>query len=91
MNNILLAATTMTLSKMNNDVIAAAFNALTGFDKIGSGNLAFKIMKDANLIRDNGQAKDKETLLTALSLEINQRIVFKLDTTKEWEQKCTNT
>lgn len=76
MNNILLAATTMTLSKMNDDVIAAAFNALIDFDSIGPENLAFKIMKDANLIRENGQAKDKETLLTALSLEIDQRIVF---------------
>ncbi len=76
MKNLLLVFTIMTLNKMNNDIIAAANNALTGFDRIAPENLAFKTMKEAVLIREDGCPSDSESLLAALSFEINRRSAF---------------
>lgn len=73
MNNKLLEVTIIVLSIKSNDVLAAAFLALTVFGRIPPENLAFEAMKDAVLIRENGQPFDGETLLAALSFEINRR------------------
>lgn len=74
MKNALLAPTIIMLSKMNNDIIAAANNALTGFGRIVPENLAFTTMKGANLIREDGRPFDDETLLAALSFETNRQV-----------------
>lgn len=70
----LLAATMMTLKDMPNDVLVAAHNSLTGFGKIYPENYAWQIMQEVNLIREDGYPYDSESLLAALSFEINRRL-----------------
>lgn len=74
MNKQLLVVTIIALQRMDNNTLAAANNALTGFGKIGRGCLAFEPMKDAALIREDGRPADNETLLAGLSFEINRRV-----------------
>lgn len=74
MDKQLLAVTVMALERMDNIVLAAANNGLTGFGRLNERNLAYKPFLDASLIREDGVAYDKETLLDALSFEINRRV-----------------
>lgn len=74
MNNALLAVTVITLERMDNLTLAVANNSLTGFGKVSENCLAFKPMKEANLIRPDGTPYDKETLLDGLNFEINRRV-----------------
>ena len=74
MNKILVVTALLHIEPMSNIVLAAANNAITGFNKITPPNLAFEPMKKAMLIKDDGTPFDKESLLAALSLEINKRI-----------------
>ncbi len=66
--------TILTLKKLDNDILASANLGISGFGKIGKFNLAYEKMKDLSLIDEDGYAKEKETLLKALSHIINERV-----------------
>ena len=74
MDNPLLIASILSVRGLDNNTIAAANNALSGFGKVSKANLAFDTMKDINLIRENGKPYDSESLLDALSFVIQERL-----------------
>ena len=69
----LTAVTIIAIREMDNLVLAAANNILSFSDKVPQNNLAYQALRDAGLLRDDGTPADKETLLAALSFEINRR------------------
>jgi len=73
-NRTLTIVTVLALGPMDNLVLAAANNALNFTGKIAARNAAFESMYNANLIKDDGSPYDKESLLDALSYEINRRV-----------------
>lgn len=70
----LVAVTVIALERMSNIALASANNALTGFGKLSKGNHGYKSMLDASMIREDGVPQDIESLLSALSFEINRRV-----------------
>lgn len=56
MNTTVAAVFSLSLQTMPPDVIAAANNGLTGFGKIGPGNVAYQAFRDAELIKEDGTA-----------------------------------
>ncbi len=75
MNKQLLATIVFVLGRMDNAVLALANIALHGHCPIiPPGNLAFEPLLEAHLINEDGTAIDNETLLGALSFEINHRL-----------------
>jgi len=74
MVNPVLVTTILSLSALDNNVLAAAYNGLFSFGKISQQNLAFDPMLKAFLIREDGRAHDHEILLHALSHSVNERI-----------------
>ena len=72
--DMLVAVTVVALQQMSNIALASANNALTGFGKLSKGNHGYKPMLDASMIHEDGVPQDIESLLSALSFEINRRV-----------------
>lgn len=65
----------MILGDMENSALKAANLALSGFGRIGIKNLAYAPFLEAGLIKESGKSTfEKEYLLDALSIEINNRV-----------------
>ena len=68
-----LTVMVLSISELDNDILAAANNGINGFGNIGKGNQAFKPMRNLGLIDDSGKAIDDE-LSEALTFEVNKRV-----------------
>ena len=73
MNNATVATIVLTLEKMSNDIVAAASNGLRVFGKVSPVNISHQSMLDADLIKEDGTAIDKEELPKALEFEVLRR------------------
>ena len=64
----------MSLRTFSDGELAALNNALTGFGHVPEQNIGYKRAVDGSLLKLSGHPWDKESLLTALSFEINRRV-----------------
>lgn len=71
--NPLIVTTVMLLEGMECLVLSSAMLSLTGFGDIGKETVAYEPMLKANLINENGTAKEHASLVQALDYEINKR------------------
>jgi len=70
----LAAITAISLESMSDIVLAVASNAVQGFGKLSTENMAFSHLRELGLIREDGVPMDKESLIAALSAVINGRV-----------------
>ncbi len=73
LNTALVAVTVLALEEMSEDALYAAYAALTGFGAMNPAHTGFDDMKKAELIDEEGRARELESLLAALKYEIERR------------------
>ncbi len=71
---ILTAATAMALEDFTSSELAALNNSITGFGTVGKEVVGFERAVESGILHSGGRPCDKESLLAALSFEINQRL-----------------
>jgi len=74
MNNPIIAVTILTLKRLENGILSAAYNALTGFDKIAIQNMAYDSFLELSLIQEDGIPTDGDSLLKAMDFVIDERV-----------------